>query len=414
MDKEEEIDIVAILNQCWKKRKVIAIIMIVSLFVGIVYTFFVNTNLYKSKVKIVIDKSDASISEFVNSKDLKMELADELNINKTTLINNMKVTFDKNTRIVSISADSNKNNQAYEIVNRYQEKLKTKLEQNYENKTYTIIEKPRVENEPYNVSHKKDIIMFGFAGIVICAFYLFIIVQFSGLNIYKEIKNNNLTLLGKIDKEKKENTKIKSYISKNEKTTTQFKRIMGNIELNKNRVRPKTLLVSGTKYGDGTTFVTVNLAIRYSKVGKRVLILDSNIRNGVQNKIFNIESEKGLTNLLLAEDITIDDIRRYIQESPIDNVYVLPIGENLIEEEMLLSTKVSKILNMIKTEFDIVLIDSEPVSKRITPLGWANIVEAIVIVAEQGKFKIDEVVKTKENFENVNGTVLGLILNKAE
>lgn len=414
MDNEQELDIASIVKLCWKKRKIIMIILLISIVVGILYTFLWNKSLYETKTKILIDKSDASIAEFVKSNDLMIELSNKLSIKNSYLVENMNIKFDKSTKIISISATSSNNNQAYEMVNNYQERLKTKLEETYGVKSYKVIEKPRVANQANSVNYIKNVFLFSCVGVIISLCYCIIIFKFSELNIFKEIQNADISLLGKIDKEKSANTKVKVYMSRNEKIISQFKRIMSNIELNKDSVRPKTLLVSGTKYGDGTTYVTVNLAIRYSRAGKKVLIIDSNIRNGIQNKIFNVETERGLTNLLSSENISIENVSRYIQKTPLNDIYVLPVGSEFIEEEMLISKEVERIVNMIKSEFDIIIIDSEPVGKKIIPLGWANIVEAIVIVTEQAKFKINEVIKTKENFEDVNGKVLGVIVNKIE
>lgn len=414
MNNEQEFDIVQAVKISWKKRKILLIILVVSIVIGGIYTFLFTRPMYKSSTKILIDKADASITEFVQSTDIKVEVANNMNLSTANISENVTVAFDKTTKIIEISAESNNNTQAYDMVNEYQAILKTKLETVYGIKIYNIIEQAQVANSAYNVNHLKDLIMFFVVGIIVCGVYCIFLVTFSGANIYSSISNNGITLLGKIDKENKAKSKVKSYISKNEKVIAQVKRIMTNIELNRKVSRPKTILVTSTNYGTGTTYVTSNLAMRYSKSDKKVLVIDSNFESGIEHKIFNINSEEGLTDLVEAETISLEGLSRLIKQSPISNLYVLPCGEGQIDEELLISDKIEKIINLVKNQFDIIIIDGEPILKQITSYGWANIVNAVVIVAEYSKTKIEDIVKAKNTIEDINGKVSGVVVNKAE
>ena len=260
----------------------------------------------------------------------------------------------------------------------------------------------------------KDLLMFLVGGVVVCGVYSIYLVMFSGDSIYSAIENSKTTFLGKIDKEQKEKSKVKSYISKNEKTVAQVKRIMTNIELNKRLTRPKSILVTGTNYGVGSTYLVSNLAIRYAKTGKKVLIIDSNFEKGVLNKIFNIKTEKGLTDLVASKQIDMESMSKVIKQSPISNIYVLPSGEEAIDEELLISEKINEIMKIVTNQFNVIIIDGEPILKQITSYGWASSVNATVIVAEYSKTRIEDIVKAKRVIADVNGKVSGVVVNKAE
>lgn len=410
----DEFDLIQALKIAWKKRNILLSILVISIVLGIIYSFVLRTPIYKSTSKILIDKGDASISTFVCSYDIAVEVAKSLNLDGNYIDKNAKISFTPSTKIIAISATSENNEESYNIVKKYEEILKTKLESVYGVKTYNIIEQAQVSNSAHNVNHLKDLIMFFVVGIIICGVYCIFLVTFSGVSIYSSISNSGITLLGKIDKENKAKSKVKSYISKNDKVIAQMKKIMTNIQLNRKVSRPKTILVTSTNYGTGTTYVTSNLAMRYSRSDQKVLIIDSNFNTGIQHKIFNINLEEGLSDLIEADTISQEGLSKVIKQSPISNLYVLPCGEGQIDEELLITDKIEKIINLAKNQFDVIIIDGEPILKQITSYGWANIVNAVVIVAEFSKTKIEDIMKAKNIIEDIDGKISGVIVNKAE
>lgn len=414
MNNEQEIDISKIIKIILKRKNILLYIMIVSLILGAIYTFIINKPKYQSTIKILIDKNTSSIVEYINSNDIITEVATNLNTSREYIKEIIVASFDTKTMIITITGSSLNNQEAFDIVTKYNEILKSKLEATYGVKTYTTIEQAQVSNIAYNVDHLKDLLMFLVAGVVICGVYSVCLVMFSGDNIYSLIENNNITFLGKISKEETNKSKMKVYISKNDRTIAQIKKVMTNIELNKRVTRPKSILVTGTNFGVGTTYFVSNLATRYTKINKKVLIIDSNFEKGIQNKIFNIKDEKGLTDLIVSNQISIENVKKLVKQSPINNIYILPSGKEDIDEELLISERVNQIMDLVKNEFDIIIIDGESILKQITSYGWVNVCDTTVIVAEYAKTKIEDIISAKKTIEDINGKVSGIIVNKAE
>lgn len=413
-NNEEIIDIRNFIKHCINKKKIVSITLCISFILGILYTLIIDRTMYKSTTKVLIDKAEASIEDFVKSKDILNQINSELSINKTYGEDGINIVFDKSTKILTISASSTNNNEAYNIVIKIQDILKTKLEDVYGVKKYTTIEQAGISNNAYNKNYIKDVLTFVIIGIVISGVYVIFTYYFSGLTNGSIIENNGMVYLGKINKENKSKSKVISYISKNSKIVEQLKRIISNIELNKNSARPRAILVTAPEYKIGTTYVVSNLAIRYAKADKKVLILDSNIKNGIQDKIFNVDNDEGLTDLISSDDLTIESIMGYIKPTPLNNIKVLPRGNMLINEELLISDNINRIMNVLNNNFDIVIIDGEPILNAITSIGWANVVDATIIVTEYAKTKIEELIKVKKTIENVDGKISGVIINKAE
>lgn len=411
---EEFIDIRSFIKHCMSKKKIVGIILLISFILGVLYTFIIDRPMYKSTAKVLIDKADASIVEFVKSKDIINRINSELGINKKYGEDGITIAFDKNTRILEISAVSRNNNEAYNVVVKAQEILKTGLESVYGVKTYTIIQQANVSNNAYNKSYVKDILTSVIIGIIVSGVYIIFTYYFSGLTNGAIIENSGMIYLGKINKENKSNSKVISYITKNSKIIEQLKRIVSNIELNKNFKRPRTILVTSPEYKVGTTYVVSNLALRYAKADKKVLILDSNIKSGIQDKIFNVDNDKGLTELISSDNLSVETIIDYIKPTPLNNISILPKGNIAINEELLISENINRILNVLNNNFDIILIDGEPVLNEITSIGWTNIVDATIIVTEYAKTKLEDLTKVRKTIENVGGKISGVIINKAE
>lgn len=414
MNNEGEIDLIQAIKICLKKKNILLLLIMISIVLGVIYTLLLNKPMYKSSSKILIDRTDTSISQAIISNDIIQEVSNSLNIKESYVAENIISIFDKNTKIISVEVSSEDNKEAFGIINKYQEILKDKLELTYGIKVYNVIEQPQISNDAYNIDHIKDMMVAFSIGIVVCGVYCIFIVTVSGNDIYSEVENIKVTLLGKINKEEKEKTKVKLYVSENSKIISQMKKLMANIELSNKIPRPNSILVTGTNYGVGSTYVVSNLAIPYQKAGKKVLIIDSNFKNGIEDKIFSIKSEVGLTDLIELEDITKEDVLKAIKQTKIKNIHVLTSGNTKIEEEMLISNKTSKIVDVVKDEYDIILIDGEPITKKITAYGWSNAIDATVIVAEYGKTKIDEIQKAKKIVEEIGGKVSGVVVNKAE
>lgn len=411
---DEFIDIRSIIKHCISKKKIVAIVLCISFALSLLYTFIIDRPMYRSTAKVLIDKADASIVEFVKSKDIINQINSELSINKSYGEDGITIAFDKNTRILAISAVSGNNNEAYDIVEKSQEILKAKLESVYDVKTYTIIQHANISNSAYNQNHIKDIITFIAIGVVISGVYIIFTYYFSGLTNGSIIESNGMIYLGKINKENKSNSKVISYISKSSKIIEQLKRIVSNIELNKNFKRPRTILITSPEYKVGVTYIISNLALRYAKADKKVLILDSNIKNGIQNKIFNVENDRGLTELISSDNLSVESIIDYIKPTPLNNISVLPKGNIAINEELLISENINRILNVLNNNFDIILIDGEPVLNEITSIGWSNIVDATIVVTEYAKTKLENLIKARKIIENIGGKISGVIINKAE
>jgi capsular exopolysaccharide synthesis family protein len=124
----------------------------------------------------------------------------------------------------------------------------------------------------------------------------------------------------------------------------------------------KVILVTSTASGEGKSFISANLAVSLSLLGKRVLIIGLDIRKPGLNKVFQIShKEKGITQYLAAPHTT--DLFSLVQPSSItDNLYLLPGGLVPPNPTELLSTHaLEDAINLLSNKFDYIILDTAPI-----------------------------------------------------
>ena len=125
----------------------------------------------------------------------------------------------------------------------------------------------------------------------------------------------------------------------------------------------KIIMNTSPEAGDGKSFATANLAVAYAQEGKKVLLIDADLRRGRQHDVFNVAnvSSGGYSNLILnyRENIALS---KYISKTKIDNVDLLPTGPmppNPVE--MLGSENNKKLLEKLKGKYDLIIMDCAPI-----------------------------------------------------
>ena len=394
----EELDLKEIFKSCYQRKQILITIIIISLLLGMLYTFLIKKPIYQVKAKILIDKADTSIEQVVTSKDL--------------IQNNIKVEFDKTSKLITITTKMENQDDAFNITNQYIEKLQTRLQEVYDLKTFQIIEKAEFPQQASNISYTKDILIALFIGIVIDGVYIMIVLSFRGITNVSEIeKYTKIKALGIVNLDNKKAKKQESYITKNEKIINQLKRIQANLILNKDNKNPQTILLTGTENGGGTSYITNNLAIQFAKLYSKILVIDTDIKNKTLTHIMAEKGSEGLTELIQTSNV--ENIEKIVQKTKIDNIFILPVGKAKVGEEKFLTETISNAIEELKKKYDIILIDSASINENVLPIRFASITEATIIVAESGKVKQEDIVKAKMEIKNVGGKIAGTILNKS-
>lgn len=394
----EELDLKQIVKCTYQRRTTIITIIIISLILGMLYTFLIKQPTYKVTAQILIDKADASIEQVVTSKDLIQK--------------DMKVEFDKTSKLITITTEMQNQEEALNTTNQYIEKLQAKLQEVYSIKTFQIIEKPEFPQKASNIDYTKDILIALCIGIIIDIAYIMLALSFRGItNIFEIEENLKIKALGNINFDNKKSKKQESYTTKNEKIVNQLKRIQANLMLNKDNKNPQTILLTGTKKGEGTSYITNNLAIQFAKLYSKILVIDTDIKNKTLTNIMEERGSEGLTELIQKNNV--EDTEKLIQKTKIENISILPVGQIRVGEEAFLTETISNVIEELKRNYDMILIDSSAINENVLPISLTSIADATVLIAESGKVKQEDILKAKMEIENVGGKIAGIVLNKA-
>lgn len=137
-----------------------------------------------------------------------------------------------------------------------------------------------------------------------------------------------------------------------------YRRLRTNIQFSDPDRVIRTVMVTSAEPGEGKTITSTNLAVALAQSGRKTLYVDCDLRRARGHRIFGVNREPGLTDLLF--DAMPAGMENYASE--IDNLFIIPAGRKIPNPaEVLESKKMSDFLNRMKQEFDIVVIDSAPV-----------------------------------------------------
>lgn len=191
-----------------------------------------------------------------------------------------------------------------------------------------------------------------------------------------------------------------------------------NIQFMNTSQQIKTLLVTSTNPNEGKSWVASNLAVTFAQAGKKVVLIDADMRKGRQYAIFEVSPTPGLSNYLgqvqFAENQKIsENIFDYIQKTEMENLSIISAG-NIPPNpsELLLTTKMEELLINLKAEFDIIIVDGTPCELVTDAVILARIVDSTILVAEQGNTKKNSLERVVKNIQNVGGKIAGIVINK--
>ena len=212
------------------------------------------------------------------------------------------------------------------------------------------------------------------------------------------------------------NKELITFLDPKSPVSEMFRTLRTNIQFMNSDKELKTLLVSSTLPGEGKSWTAANLAVTFAQAGKKVLIVDGDMRKGRQFNIFGVAPTPGLSNYLsgvVDENVNVADLKDFIQETEIDNLFIIPAGNVPPNpSELLVSEKMLNLNRQVKELFDITIFDGTPSLLVSDAPILSRIVDSTIIVTAHNETKIDNVGKVKKAIENVGGKVAGVVVNK--
>ena len=197
-----------------------------------------------------------------------------------------------------------------------------------------------------------------------------------------------------------------------------FRTLRTNIQFMAGDKKIRVLLVTSTFPEEGKSWTSSNLAVTFAQIGKKVILIDADMRKGIQHGIFDIQRSPGLSNYLSEIDSNgneekVVDITNYIQETEVDNLHIIPAGTVPPNpSELLMSSKMLELLEQLKQMCDIVIIDGTPCGLVTDSVILSRIVDSTLIITAHKQTKKDALSTIVRNIQNVGGKICGIVFNK--
>jgi len=208
----------------------------------------------------------------------------------------------------------------------------------------------------------------------------------------------------------------RSWFSKNRPTEygtspfmEAFRSLYTNIRLLSEKKSIQSLAISSAVPGDGKTTVALYLAQTAATIGKRVLLVDTDLRSPQLHMRLDLPNTQGLSDII-ATDLTLKDA---LQTSSLDeNLFVLTAGQSLSDPVKLLSSdKMQYLIDQVTAQFDLVIYDTPP----LLGLGDGNLLAAkadgTILVVGVEKTDRSLVMKAFDGLKIARASVLGIVAN---
>jgi len=170
------------------------------------------------------------------------------------------------------------------------------------------------------------------------------------------------------------------------------------------------LLVTSSQPTEGKTTTVANLGVSLAQAGKKVLVVDGDLRRPSLHKLFKLQKDIGLTSLLLEREANLQFVA---QKTGIENLRVLPSGPVPANPaEVLGFAEMDELIKRLRTMADFVLIDSPPVLSVADTSVLAQKVDGVLVVVEAGLTRTEMFERAVTVLQRVKAHVLGTILTK--
>jgi succinoglycan biosynthesis transport protein ExoP len=217
------------------------------------------------------------------------------------------------------------------------------------------------------------------------------------------------TFLGRIAKLRKKEIKLIDEVEPRSPLRESVRTIRTSIRFATIDKPAKIMLVTSSVQGEGKSFAASNLAISFANDGKKVLLLDCNMRGPSIHSYFGLDNGTGLTNYL-AGDVALDSVQRQTRVSGLSVITTGPIPPD--PAKLVESKKMHKLLQDMGQAFDLVIVDSPPVFAASDAQVLGHWADGTIIVVESGSTTRKLFTEMSEMLHKANTEVIGVVLNK--
>ena len=370
------------------KHYTVAFIILVILAAGgvLAYDVMVKKPVYQAITTVVIAKSDSmdgtavslnevnasqklanTYSEIAKSELVLNRVIENLDLSMTNkeLGKGVSIKPIEDTAIISITVKDQNSARSAAIANEIAKVFAEEITKIYKLENVSQLSIAAAPSTPANNTMTRDVVLavvvaiLGVTGFAFLRFYLDDTVKHTddiermlGLAVAGSVSKNDSKV--KNGGELVVARAPKSIVSENIKslrTNLQFTAVDRDL---------KTILITSTNASEGKSFISSNLAISFAQAGKKVLIIDCDLRKGRLHKLFKMFNNAGLSDLL-ADNVK--NLGSYIRKTSVENLDLITCGTYPPNpSELLASQRNKKVLVGLRNHYDMIVLDGAPIS----------------------------------------------------
>ena len=365
---------------------------------------------------IIIKKKISSVRKKIisNIKNLKVTI-----MKKRSLLKNKKIMYEnkiknlptKEKNLVNIQRNYQVSSNMYNYL--LEKKTENELIVVATLSDYKIIDHAHASSDPIK---PKGTLMLMIAPMLGLFFGIVLAVILKSLNNKisnkEELENlTDLPLLGIIPLYKNKKAKLEVYNNSNSEFTESYRSLRTNLPTKKEDGTANIILVTSTVENEGKTTLVSNLASVFQMAGYKSIILNLDLRKPTLHGYFDLKNEKGMSSYLSGED-SIQDI---IFSTRYPNLHVItsgPIPAN--PSELILSHKFNSLLDILKTRYDYIFIDSAPVGLVSDTIHLMKFTDTNIIIFKENQAEASYLEAIHGIIEKSNIKNVGIVLNQSK
>lgn len=196
----------------------------------------------------------------------------------------------------------------------------------------------------------------------------------------------------------------------------EIKKVRTNLKFSSINEDVKVMAITSSVPGEGKSFTTANLAVAFAQYGEKVILLDCDLRKDRQKKNFNVTVKKseGLSNLLINKEWK-TEYKNYIKNTKVENLSLIPSGSYPPNpSELLASERFDKLLEKLRKEYDVILLDCPPINGLNDTLVISSKADITVLVTKYKSTSIDLLDKSKKALEAIGAKIAGVVINQVD
>ena len=453
------------------KLHILLIILALIFGLGSFYVFFMQKPKYEATATVIVssDKSNANLpgevatnknlidtyTQVVKSHRVLDKVKNDINIEQPydEMLKMINVSAIKGTEIINITTTDRDAEFATKMTNKIADHFVKEIAKIYNDRNINVLDSAVTPTEPANIKIVRQEIMVFAAGLIVSVSILFLVFYFDrSVKTSEQVESQlHLPVIGKIHmidaekerlkrrqralalKAKKEakdgdsmenDEEVSEEISEEDLSSElilknnpksiiseDFRTVRTSLDFSLVGKNNNSLVLTSTVPNEGKSFVSANLAIAFANTGKKVLLVDADMRLGRQHEIFELSNQAGLSNLLV--ETAGDRLRKYIQKTDIENLSVVTRGVTPPNPAELIDSKqMEKFIATVKAKYDYVIIDSAPVYNLADSLIISKKADRTLIVCRVNKTNIDHVKDGLKSLQAIDANVAGVILNQ--